>query len=173
MIDLKSLGLDGPEPSVERIEVTQPLELVTSRWQNWREEAGVPVGITVGRPRFVRYNYLTIKALAPWELMKPPLKGIDDIPIERRVYRRRLAAHEQEILGALNELAQTYPGLPAVLMCFEDVLGKDGPDGCHRRWVAQWWQERYGWDVPELAARAGAAPAQPRKPKPEQPPTLF
>ena len=82
--------------------------------QNWREgNEYLPVGITTaGRPRFVRYQYLTIKALAPWELMRGPLKGIDDIPIERRVYRDRLRVHEDEILAALHEIAEVHPGRP-------------------------------------------------------------
>ena len=125
------------------------------------------MGITTGRPRFVRYQYLTIKALAPWELMRGPLKDIDSIPIETRVYRERLRVHEDEILAALHEIASVHPGAPAVLMCFEDVNGKDGPDGCHRRWFAQWAAERYGWDIPELPNPGSAAggPATPIKPK--------
>ncbi|MEU5497954.1 hypothetical protein [Streptomyces griseofuscus] len=170
MIDLKSLGLDGPEPDVERIQVAQPLELVTSRYQNWREDAGIPIGITVGRPRFVRYNFIQIKALAPWELMKPPLKGIDNIPIERRVYRQRLVRHEAEILAALDEVAQSYPNLPGVLMCFENV---NAGEACHRQWAAEWFQQRYGWEVLELPNPGGTRRPTAPKPTATPPQTLF
>ncbi|MFJ3249096.1 hypothetical protein [Streptomyces sp. NPDC086782] len=172
MLDVRKLDLDSPEPPVERIRVTQPLELATTRYQNWRPDSGyLPVGVTVGRPRFFRHSYVSINALAPYELMKGPLAGVNDIPLERRVYRERMRLYEHEILAALQELAREYPSTPAALMCFEKVaeLG----EACHRRWAAEWWQERFGWDVPELEPPAGAAPARPRKPKPEQPPTLF
>ncbi|MGY3199733.1 hypothetical protein [Streptomyces sp. TE5632] len=174
MLDLSKLDLEAPEPPVERRRVVQPLELATTRYQNWRPDSGyLPVGITVGKPRFVRFSYLSIKALAPYELMQGPLKGVNNIPLERRVYRERLRMYEHEILTALQDIARAHPGTPACLMCFEDVNGKDGPDGCHRRWYAQWADERYGWDIPELPNPADAAPAQPRRPKPPAPPTLF
>lgn len=164
MVSLQSLGLPEQEPPVQRVDVEQPLRLATSSYQNWREDSEyLPVGITTGRPRFVRYQYLTIKALAPWELMRGPLKGIDDIPIERRVYRERLRVHEDEILAALHEIAQVHPGAPAVLMCFEAVAEKG--EACHRRWFAEWAHERYGWDVPELAANGGAVRPADAKPK--------
>ncbi|WP_228980157.1 DUF488 family protein [Streptomyces sp. DH12] len=170
MINLHHLGLHGPEPAVERIDVAQPLDLATGRYQDWREEAGVPIGITVGRPRFVRYRYIQIQALAPWELMRPPLKGIDDIPIERRVYRQRLTRHEAEILAALREVARSYPTLPGVLLCYEKV---NQGEACHRRWAAEWFLERYGWEVPELPDPQSATAPRARKPKMPEPPTLF
>ncbi|MER7740023.1 hypothetical protein ABTX34_17185 [Streptomyces sp. NPDC096538] len=174
MIDLSKLDLDSPEPPVERIEVAAPLKLATSRYQSWRPELGyLPIGITVGRYRAARYSYLSIGHLAPHELYLPRFKNIDNIPIERRVYRERLRVLEGEILAALQEVAQAHPDTPGVLLCFEDVNGKDGPNGCHRRWFAQYADERWGWDVPELPNPAWVAPAQPRKPKPPAPPTLF
>lgn len=164
MVTLLSLGLPEQEPPVERVDVPQPLQLATSRYQNWREDSEyLPVGITTGRPRFVRYQYLTIKALAPWELMRGPLKGIDNIPIERRVYRERMRVHEDEVLAALREIAQVHPGVPAVLMCFEAVAEKG--EACHRRWFAEWAGERYGWEVPELPSPGTAARLGDGKPK--------
>jgi hypothetical protein len=174
VLDVSKIDLTAPLPPVEPREVVQPMELATTRYQNWRTELGfLPVGITVGRPRFVRYAYESIPALAPFELMKGPLAGVNNIEIERKVYYARLRVYESEILAALQELARRYPDTPACLMCFEDVNGKDGPDGCHRRWYAQWAGERYGWDIPELPNPAWVAPAQPRKPKAPKPDTLF
>ncbi|MFI2434668.1 hypothetical protein [Streptomyces sp. NPDC018693] len=174
MLDVSQIDLTAPEPPVEQRQVTQLLELATTRYQNWRPDSGyLPVGITVGRPRFVRYSFETIPALAPYELMRGPLAGVNNIEIERKVYYARLRTYESEILAALQELAARYPGTPACLMCFEDVNGKDGPDGCHRRWYAQWAEARYGWDIPELPNPAGVAPSQPRKARPPAPPTLW
>ncbi|NDK24668.1 DUF488 domain-containing protein [Streptomyces sp. TR1341] len=171
MIDLSRLDLNAPEAPAERIEVPQPLQLATTRYQNWRESSGyLPVGVTVGRPRFVRYDFVAVPVLAPHELMKGRFKGIDNIEIERKIYRERLRVREPEILAALEELARKYPDVPAALMCFEDVnAGLD----CHRRWAAEWFGQRFGWDVPELPNPAGVAPARPTRPKAPEPPTLF
>ncbi|MYR54721.1 hypothetical protein GTY54_00150 [Streptomyces sp. SID625] len=172
MLDVSKLDLNGPEQPVERIEVRQPMELATTRYQNWKPGSPyLPVGVTVGRPRFFPHPYETIPALAPVELMKGALRGIDDIAVERIVYFERLRVYEREILAALQELAARYPGAPACLMCFEKVaeLGEE----CHRRWYAEWAEKRYGWEIPELPAPSGTAPARPSRPKPEAPPTLF
>jgi hypothetical protein len=173
MIDVRALDLAAPEQPVERVELAPPLQLATTRYQNWRPDSGyLPIGITVGRPRFFKADYVAVNALAPHELMKGALRGIDDIAIERKVYFARLQAYEPQILDALHGLAGQYPDTPAVLMCFEKVaeLGED----CHRRWYAEWAGKRYGWDIPELPPPAGTAVNRPRKPKPtEAPPTLF
>ncbi|MEU1852907.1 hypothetical protein ABZ499_27485 [Streptomyces sp. NPDC019990] len=172
MLDLSKLNLDGPEQPVERREVAQPMQLATTRYQNWRPELGyLPVGVTVGRARFFKHPYESIPALAPWELMKGPLAKINNIAVERVVYFERLRVYESEILAALQELARRYPDTPACLMCFEKVaeLGED----CHRRWYAEWANARYGWEIPELPAPAGTAPARPAKPKAPAPDTLF
>ncbi|MFC9604566.1 hypothetical protein ACFTTN_14045 [Streptomyces niveus] len=171
MIDLSRLDLNAPEDPAERIEAPQPLQLATTRYQNWRPDGGyLPVGVTVGRPRFVRYDYVTVSVLAPHELMRGKFKGIDNIEIERKIYRERLRVCEPEILDALDELARKYPDVPAALMCFEDVNG--GLD-CHRRWAAEWFGQRFGWEVPELPNPAGTGPARPARPKTPEPPTLF
>ncbi|WP_225846913.1 hypothetical protein [Streptomyces sp. HPF1205] len=131
----------------------QPMPLATSRYQNWRPEHGIPIGITVGRPRFVRYEFLRVSSLAPHELFKPPYKDIDDIPVERQVYRERLVTHREEILADLTAIAQAHPDQTGVLLCFEDV---NKGEACHRRWAAKWFEEEYGWTVPEL----GTEPAK-------------
>ncbi|MEU0181435.1 hypothetical protein ABZ312_09625 [Streptomyces sp. NPDC006207] len=170
------IDMDTPEAPTERIDVPQPLQLATSRYQNWRQEAGyLPLGITVGKPRFVRYPYISISVLAPHELFRPPYKNIDNVPIERRVYRERLRAFEDDILIALREVADGHPDTPGVLMCFEDV---NGGEACHRQWAAEWFGQRFGWDVPELPDPDGTAPkrrktAPPAKDDAPDEPTLF
>lgn len=175
IIDLSQLDIHSPQPPIERRQVKQPLPLTTTRYQNWRETSGLPVGVTVGRPRFWRGALINVSVLAPHELFLPRFKNINNIPIERRVYWERLRVCEHEILAALQELARQYPDTPATLMCFEDVNGKAGPDGCHRRWFAQWVEARFGWEIPELPTPEDATPPHPRtsKPKPPAPPTLF
>ncbi|MFE4796218.1 hypothetical protein ACFRFL_14140 [Streptomyces sp. NPDC056708] len=125
----------------------QPMELATSRYQEFKPEHGLPIGITVGRPRFVRYPYVSISSLAPHELFRAPYKGIDNIEIERRVYFERLVHFRDRILGDLQEVAEGHPGKRGVLLCFENV---NHGEACHRRWAAEWFAEHYGWDVPEI-----------------------
>ncbi|MET8647372.1 hypothetical protein [Streptomyces sp. NPDC004675] len=98
-----------------------------------------------GRPRFVRYSYESIQALAPHELTE-----------------------------GSSPRSRSWPAgtpAPACLMCFEAVadLGEER----HRRWYAEWAQQRYGWDIPELPSPVRAVPTRSGKPKPEDPPALF
>lgn len=124
--------------------------LATSRYQDYRPEWGVAVRITVGRPRFFPHPYGEALSLAPYELFQPPYKGIDNIDVERRVYRERLERYEQRILAELTAIADRNPGKALILLCFENVnAGQD----CHRRWAAEWFSERFGWVVPEIPTK--------------------
>lgn len=146
-------GVKVTAPHVDPVTFTavqQPLRLATSRYRGFQPSWGVPVRITVGYPRGVRYKCENVPALAPWELFRPPYKGINDIPVERLVYFRRMADHEEEILAQLARLAQQHPDERCVLLCYEDV---NGGEACHRRWAAEWFQLRYGWDIPEIDPR--------------------
>ena len=65
MVSLQSLGLPEQEPPVERVDVPQPLQLATSRYQNWREgNEYLPVGITTGRPRSDSSSASAVRPLA-------------------------------------------------------------------------------------------------------------
>jgi|GEM_PF-1062861 len=128
----------------------QPMELATSRYAGFNPAWGVPVRITVGAPRGFRHSYAQVLALAPYELFKPPYKGIDDVKVEQLVYNRRLDAHAGEILTQLRAIAAQYPGQRAVLLCYENV---NAGEACHRRWAAEWFTARYGWHIPEIDPR--------------------
>ncbi|MER6828841.1 hypothetical protein [Streptosporangium sp. NPDC000563] len=125
----------------------QPLLLTTGRYKDFDPKYGVAIRITVGRPRFVRYPYEEALSLAPHELFKPPYKDIDDIPTERWVYNKRLAEHEAAILEELRSVARKHPGRGGVLLCYENV---NAGEACHRRWAAEWFKQRYGWNIPEI-----------------------
>lgn len=163
-------GLIVP-PAVQVVPMTNPpappMPLATSRYAGFNPDWGVPVRITVGPPRGFRHPHEQALALAPYELFKPPYKGIDDVHVEQLVYTRRLESHTDEILAQLAAVAAKHPGRRAVLLCFENVLAGEA---CHRRWAAEWFKLRFGWDVPEI----GAEPPQALSPAsmPEQP-TLF
>ncbi|MFI9591166.1 hypothetical protein [Nonomuraea sp. NPDC052265] len=132
----------------------RPVMLATSSWKSFDPELGVPIRITVGHPRFVRYPYEKAMSLAPHELFAPPYKDIDDIPTERWVYNKRLVAHQDDILRELTEIAAKYPGRTGVLLCYENV---NAGEACHRRWAAEWFHTNYGWEVPEIGAQSGPA----------------
>jgi hypothetical protein len=124
------------------------MRLATSRYQDFTPDMGIPIRITVGKPRFTFTHPLeNVPALAPWELFSKQYKGIDHVPTERAVYRDRLESHVEAILASLAKVAARHPGRTGVLLCFENVRGGEE---CHRRWAADWFAERFGWDVPEL-----------------------
>ncbi len=138
----------------------QPMKLATSRYQAWQpvwSEWAVPIRITVGHPRFVRYPLERALALAPWELFS---RGGRYEPrpedVELLLYNRRMEQHAAEILQELAAVAAKHPGKVGVLMCYEDVYKGEV---CHRRWAADWFAARYGWNIPELG---GEMPVKPR-----------
>jgi len=162
-VDQTSLELDLPQPTAVRpAEVPipeptptariqgapcQPCQLATSRYAGFQPEWGVPVRITVGYPRGFRLPFELALALAPYELFRPPYKGIDNIPVETLVYNRRLEAHGAEAYTQLCGIAARNPGRRLVLLCFENVVAGEA---CHRRWAAEWMAVRWGWNVPEI-----------------------
>ncbi|MFF3441848.1 hypothetical protein [Streptosporangium sp. NPDC002721] len=137
----------------------QSMRLATGRWKDFDPETGVPIRITVGHPRFIRYPYERAMSLAPHELFAPPYKDINDIPTERWVYTKRLVAHQADILRELTAIAAKHPGKTGVLLCYENV---NAGETCHRRWAAEWFRDNYGWDVPEIQSRPDST--KPREP---------
>jgi len=125
------------------------MQLFTSRYQRFRPSQGAPVRTTVGAPRF-QLNYelagearLLMPSYAMLKLAEEPYRAI---------YRERLeAAGVDAIRRQLEAIAVAAHADRLVLLCFCD-LSAPAPDGwCHRRMFAQWWQERTGEAVPELA----------------------
>ncbi|MGJ3558900.1 ParB/RepB/Spo0J family partition protein [Streptomyces sp. INA 01156] len=160
----------GTEPAVERRRVVQPMELATTRYQSWRPELGyLPVGVTVGKPRFVRYSYVSVKALAPYELMQGPLKNVDNIEIERKVYFARLRrTNTRSSPRSRTSPARTRtPGLPDVLRG-RQRRPRLPPPVVRRVGGSPLWVGDPRTPQPGLG---GTGP--PARPKPEAPPTLF
>lgn len=128
------------------------VKLATSRYQNAdlvKESKGVPVGITVGNPRFkLGYKLACIaKEFAPVDIPR-------DIPSDEefeRLYRARLELFGLDRLKRrLSEIAVANDNAYLILLCYED-LTKPG-EVCHRRMFAKWWQEQTGYIVWELGA---------------------
>jgi hypothetical protein len=90
------------------------------------------------------------RLLAPWGVFGRDLPS--DVARER--YERRLDEKGDEVVALLARLAVEHPGEQLVLCCFEDVhAGQE----CHRRWLAEWLEDRYDIEVPELTESAQLA----------------
>jgi Protein of unknown function, DUF488 len=123
-----------------------PLPLSTSSWRQYRPHMGIPVRITVGRPRRFAYGFETIDELAPRGIFhNPRFEGAAE-SVKRAAYLQLLDEQRPQILAALHRLAVGCDSRGAVLLCFEDVWAGQS---CHRRWAADWFADRLGVDVPE------------------------
>jgi hypothetical protein len=103
----------------------------------------MPVGISIGEPKFpLAYECVYMRRLAPWGLREI----VDNDEFAER-YRARL-----EGLGIVAvakrfaEISAEHSDRGLLLLCFE------APGSfCHRRVLAEWWEEQTGEHVPELA----------------------
>ncbi len=118
--------------------------LVTGRYATWKPDHGVPIRTTVGMPRFWRHGPLVfIKELAPFGIFG---KGLPT-DVARRRYLDRLEAKVDQSVAALADVTRQHPGERLCVLCFEDVhAGQE----CHRRWFAEWFEQRFGDVVPEV-----------------------
>ena len=130
-----------PEAEVEAI---VRVELATNSYRQFKPRMGVPVRITLGKPRFrLSYSYEEIRLLAPTPRIFR--LGSDDFEHE---YREHLEKIGFEWLQAIfEEVAGRHEGSRLVLLCFENVLAGES---CHCRTFARWWEEQSGQAIPEL-----------------------
>ena len=141
----------NPSPGVpdEDLQLLVAAPLVTSRYQAWRPADGLPIRTTVGYPRFWRGPALVqLRELTPYGIFGTGLSNHE----ARLAYRQRVEVHAQTIVARLAELARQHPGEALVVLCFENV---HAGEVCHRRWFAEWFEERFGIQVPELPAGRG------------------
>jgi hypothetical protein len=127
------------------------MDLFTSRYhsplvpQAIDEHDLVAIGITVGPPRFLKYELAaTLGALAPHGgLMQLEGDEFDE------AYRQRLDGFgATAITSSIVSVVNTYRASGAILLCYEKVeLGEH----CHRRVLAEWWERETGQVVPELS----------------------
>jgi len=125
------------------------LRLYTSRYSNREIENTnlVPVGITLGNPRFK----LAYKLHGIRKELAPPTWNIMQLPRDR--FQAQYEAHLtmqgvpklRALLQGIQDKYRTADGL--VLLCYEDL---DKGDFCHRRMFAEWWEREAGEPVEEL-----------------------
>jgi hypothetical protein len=142
MTDQLSLGLTGEwQPGA-----LDPGVLFTGRYQTWRPGTGVPIRTTIGSPKFWRHGPMErIAGITPYGVFRNP--DLETTEEQQAAYMARLDDRADQILTDLDKLAARHPGKNLVILCFDDVWA--GVE-CHRRWFANWWETRFGTEVPEL-----------------------
>jgi hypothetical protein len=112
----------------------------TSSYRAWSPGLGVPVGITVGLPKWFPEPLVEWRTVAPFGLLGAGLE-----PAEyRRRYRHRLHRLTPRIVRELAELREAYGPADLILCCYE-------PAGawCHRVLLAEFLAE-HGVPVEEV-----------------------
>ena len=124
----------------------------TSRYSNRELKSGryFPVGISLGQPKWplgyeVRNQCFS---LAP----KRYMLDIEDKEKYRTAYIRKIEdIGTAKIIAMVRKMAQEAASerKELVLLCYEDV--RDGESWCHRTMFAEWWKEKTGEEIKELA----------------------
>ncbi len=115
----------------------------TSSWFLW---SGLGrIGISRGTPRGMRPGYRLHRPLNPTREL------FEQGAYSEQAYRDTVLAPLDpcETCDALHALA--HPDEP-ILLCYEHPPFRDGHN-CHRRFVARWFEECLGVDVPEIEER--------------------
>lgn len=125
------------------------MRLFTSRYSNQAgiiRSGAVPVGITLGRPKFpLKYEPVYLRQLAPDGSMFH-LNEREEFEPKYRQKLDRIGIHE--IRETLREISRQNGGRDLVLLCYENVT-KPG-EWCHRQVFADWFREQTGEVVEEL-----------------------
>ena len=112
---------------------------------NISNEKHLPLRISLGAPKFA----LPYRLTADFRVIAPTTEilQIDDKDRYRREYRRYLDGIDViTIQNALNPFRSDEKEI--VLLCFEDL--RIPCEWCHRRFFAEWWEEKTGERVHEL-----------------------
>lgn len=106
----------------------------------------IPVRITLGAPRFkLPYRLVeNLRVLAPMR----KIFHLEDAQFSDAYSDQLERAGVKEIRSFLAHVQERNPGADVALCCFEDV---HAGQICHRRMFADWWFERTGERIPELA----------------------
>lgn len=124
--------------------------LATSSYRQFDPLMGVPIRISVGRPRFpLGYDLGEhIPELCPtWAMLKMSPEEYDE-----RFFGKLEKVGVERLQSIFGAIADRHGGARLVLLCFEDVLAGQT---CHRRGFAAWWLERTGQRVPEIDPETG------------------
>jgi len=118
-------------------------DLATCSYAEYRPEMGVPVRISLGRPRgWSTLAFVTEITPRGWYLRKPE----DEYLV---AYDAQLSRYGPESIVARFDAIAAQFGEPLVLLCFENLATGSW---CHRTLFRRFWLGETGHDIPELGA---------------------
>jgi hypothetical protein len=137
------------------------MKLYTSRYQNKvvPDSGLIPVGITLGYPRFIRYP------LGAFERRLAPDRSYfyAEAQVFEEKYLAKLDYLGEGVLDILTEIRDRFPESAGLaLLCYEDV--RLSGESCHRQLLAGWLNQNFGLDVGELPDPSPVAGARDRTP---------
>ena len=127
------------------------MAIMTSRYGNkeLRNDGYYPVGISLGKPRFQTGYEIREQcyALAPKGYM---LKMAYE-PYREAYFKKLEDIGADKIIGIVQKMDERAQeeGKTLVLLCYEDIRKPD--QWCHRTLFAEWWEEKTGEVISELA----------------------
>jgi Protein of unknown function, DUF488 len=127
--------------------------LATCSYRDYRRDMGTAVRITLGVPRWISLPDPRYSKYAKWPYLKElaPDRAWFDAPGDEfdRHYLAKLERYAADIERKLTWIEPEHGRL--CVLCFERNV--KGPHDCHRRIFAEWGQERWGVEIPELGGR--------------------
>lgn len=122
------------------------MKIMTASWRTEVPEGYVKIGILRGTPRWMPRGYRRYPSLQPSDWYREEPK--DYLP----KYDAKLAGLDsQQVRDDLFEMMKEKGGTVAVMVCYENPAKiAAGEDWCHRHLIAQWLEDRLGFEVEEL-----------------------
>jgi len=146
---------DPPAGAGGSVTASPRVRLATSRYRNYQyilASGFVPVRTSLGAPRFkLPYQLSTrLPSITPTRILLA-IREPDEFAM---AYRLQLEEIGVEAIGhGIGSISSAHDGRPLVLLCYED-LAQTGPESCHRRMFAEWWERKTGQEVPEFPTRS-------------------
>ncbi len=121
------------------------MKIVTSRFSyKIPADKYVGVGIAVGKPKWeLPYKCEHLNALAPYGIFKK-YKGEE---FKKRYFLKLEELGVNRVRAMLENISRRNGYRDIALLCWEN-LNKGLT--CHRRYFAEWWQEKTGEEIEEL-----------------------
>jgi len=121
------------------------VDLRTCSYAEYRPEMGVPLRISLGRPKWWT-TPIPESAFVPeitpkgWYLRSPERAYL-------AAYDAQLARYGPELIQARFDTIAAEHGEPLVLLCFENLASGAW---CHRSLFSAYWRQQTGQEIPEL-----------------------
>ncbi|MDK2899613.1 MAG: hypothetical protein PWQ45_115 [Thermosipho sp. (in: thermotogales)] len=106
-------------------------------------ENAVKVAISVGKPKWENGYDAKVDALAPYGILNKYPLGLQKVKYKEKL--EKIGA--ESIKDLMNKLEKKFEGKDVILCCWEDLRKPN--QQCHRRWLADWLEEKTGFLIPE------------------------